>query len=185
LKNVLSIFLLTIALFNLGGYGLFMACLEERANEKMEIALDDDNYDPSTLISIKVPIKNLPYYTNSAQFQRQDGRIEIGGVQYNYVQQRIYRDTLEVLCVPNNAATKLSTARNDFYKLVNDLENAGQNKKQGAGSPFKFFSPYNYNEQSHIVLSGSHDIKKEKATRPTVIIPFYYATVIENPPELY
>lgn len=183
MKQVLSILLLFAAVFNLGGYGLFMACMEESANKKLDQALNDNSYDSSTLITIKVPLKNLPYYTNSATYQRQEGRIEIAGVQYNCVKQRMYKDTLEVLCIPNNAATKLCQARNDFYKLSNDLENASKKGKPSANQ-FKYFSPGNYLEKKIHGKGVYHDHLSKKSTRPSILLPFYYVTVIENPPEL-
>jgi len=183
LKQALSILLLVVAMLNLGGYGLFMACMEQRANEKMELALDENNYDSSTLISIKVPVKNLPYYTNSAQFQRQDGKIEVDGVTYNFVKQRIYRDTLEMLCIPNSSATRFCKARNDFYKLSNDLENASK-KGKAAASPFKYFSPITCLEKKFHDEGVYHDPLSITSTHPLFFLPSYYATPIDNPPEV-
>ena len=174
--------LLFVAMLNLGGYGLFVACMEQNANAKMEVALDENNYDSSTLVSIKVPVKNLPYYTNSAQFQRQDGKIEVGGVVYNFVKQRIYRDTLEVLCIPNSAATKFCKARNDFYKLSNDLENAAKKGKPGANQ-LKYFSPITCLEKKLYDEGVYHHHLSKAVTRPFLFLPYYHITAIEYPPE--
>jgi hypothetical protein len=61
-----------------------------------------------------------------------DGEIEINGIHYNYVKYRMYEDSVEYLCIPNQAKTKLSNARDEFYKLVNDLQHPSQNKKPGS-----------------------------------------------------
>ena len=172
------------AMFNMGGYGLFMAHLEENATEKLGQAIDDNRYDSSVLVSIKIPFKNLPYYTGSLQYQRRDGHIEINGVQYNFVKQRIYGDTLEVLCIPNAAATKLFTARNDLYKLSSDLEHGSQNKKQGGGgNTFKYFSPGNFLEKRACGQIAFYNTASKKSTRSFIILPFYFVSAIENPPE--
>lgn len=128
MKKIASIFFLSIFLFNWLGYRLLSAFLENRANSVMISALDEDQYDDSELVTIKLP-SSLPYYTNSKSFTRMDGEIEISGVHYNYVKCRMYKDSVEYLCIPNQARTKLDNARDEFYKLVNDLQHPSQNKK--------------------------------------------------------
>lgn len=84
----------------------------------MSAALDADNYLSSELISIKLPA-NMPYYTGSGTYERVDGEIEISGRQYNYVKRRLFNDSLELLCIPNNTKMMVHEAGNEFYKLVN------------------------------------------------------------------
>ncbi|MBO9572927.1 MAG: hypothetical protein J7497_12095, partial [Chitinophagaceae bacterium] len=48
---------------------------------------------------------------------------------------------LVLLCLPNEKKTRFQNARNDFFKLVNDLNNTGHSKeKNTAGSSFKSFT---------------------------------------------
>ena len=91
--------------------------------------LDQNNYTEADLISIKVPALHLSSYVNSKEFQRVDGQVEINGVQYNYVKRRLVEDSLELLCIPNHTSTRIQTAKNEFFKLVNDLRHPGQSKK--------------------------------------------------------
>jgi len=167
----------------MGGYGLFMAHLEDEANKNMEQQLDAESYDTSTLITIKIPLTKLSYYTNSADYERQNGEVEINGVKYNYVKKRIYNDTLEMVCIFNAEATKLRTARNDFFKLCNELQNAAKSKKAPAGNTLKFFSPGNCRERKTAdqlcFINNCTGL-----ARPFVMRPFYYVTVIERPPEI-
>jgi len=167
----------------MGGYGLFMAHLEDEANKNIEQRLDDNNYDASAVITIKIPLTKLPYYTNSAGYERQNGEIEINNVKYNCVKKRIYNDTLEVVYIYNAEATKLCTARTDFYKLCNDLQNAGKGKKSPAGNTLKFFSPGNCRERKPVdQLCFNNNCTG--LSRPFIMRPFYYVTMIENPPEI-
>lgn len=172
--------MLVVALFNLGGYGLFMAHVEEQAMQRFEQQLDDDNYNSQHLITFKLPVQNLPYYTNSQEYQRQEGEIEINGVTYNYVKRRIYNDSLEVVCIPNTEVTRLRTARNDFFKRCADLENALKSKK--AVAAFKFFSPGNYREKKASAgLLFYNDCTSIQ--QPCCLLPNFYTRQIENPPE--
>jgi hypothetical protein len=134
-----------ILLFNWIGYRLFSSYIEGNANSELEAQLDNNGYDESELISIKVPAVHLCYYTPSIQFERVDGQIEIGNVQYNYVKRRLYNDSLELLCIPNREAMKLHAAKDDFFKLVNDLQYTGQGKKSNSRpGDFKDFSVDQY-----------------------------------------
>jgi hypothetical protein len=127
-KQVAAILLLGTMLFNWYGYKLFIALMDHQEASKLEARIDANNYNESSLISIKIPVTSLPYYNNSKSFERTDGRIEIAGIEYNYVKRRIYNDSLEVLILPNKAAMQLHSAKEAYFKLVNDLQ-FGQNKK--------------------------------------------------------
>jgi hypothetical protein len=128
-KLFASILLLVILLFNWIGYQFFSSYLEDKANVQLEDRLDNNNYDESQLLCIKVPAAHLAYYNNSKQFERVDGEIEISGTQYKYVKKRLYNDSLEYLCIPNSDVMKLRTAKDEFFKLVNDLQHNGSGKK--------------------------------------------------------
>ena len=106
------------------------ALLEEKHNSKFEAQLDENNYDESSLISIKTSF-SIPYgYLNkSDKFERWKGEIEINGVEYKYVKRRFFKDSIELLCIPNMMATKLKEAKQDYYRFSNDLQ-SDQNKKQ-------------------------------------------------------
>jgi hypothetical protein len=132
LKKLAAIFLLTFMVFNWFGYRLLTNTLEGRANDQLLAQLDQNTYDESELISIKVPLASLPYFSSSINYHRIDGEIEINGIPYKYCKSRIYMDSLEMLCFPNQGVMKIQTARNEFFKLVNDLQLTGQGKKTGS-----------------------------------------------------
>ena len=172
-KKIASIFFLSIFLFNWFGYRLLSTLLEGRANSVLMAELDNDQYDDSELITIKLP-SNLPYYTNSKHFERMDGEIEMNGIHYNYVKCRMYKDTVEYLCIPNKARTKLNNARDEFYKLVNDLQHPSQNKKTGntSNSIKSLLSEY-YQEANSWTLSAF--LSEESISNS------YYLLILSNP----
>jgi hypothetical protein len=125
--------------------------MQETANAKLEAQLDNDDYDINQLISIKIPVTYLPYYNNSKSYERIDGQIEIEGVKYKYVKRRIYNDSLEMLCIPDHDVMKLLSAKNEFFKFVNDLQHPGQNKNTNSGSSKNIATDYETaNEQFNI-----------------------------------
>jgi hypothetical protein len=132
LKKLAVIFILASMVFNWIGYRLLSKTLERQADALLQAKLDENTYDESELISINVPLASLPYTSSSMNYHGVNGEIEINGIQYKYCKTRIYNDSLEMLCFPNRGVMKIQTARNEFFKLVNDLQLTGQGKKTGS-----------------------------------------------------
>ncbi|GGB08945.1 hypothetical protein GCM10011511_35590 [Puia dinghuensis] len=126
-----------ILFFNWYGYQLLTQYWQQQADSRLEARLDRNEYNESQLFSVKIPITSLSYYDDgsSNSFQRVDGQIDIGGVRYQYVKRRIIKDSLELLCIPNETAIKLQRVKNDFFRQVNDLGQQSQGKK--APTPVK------------------------------------------------
>jgi hypothetical protein len=141
----------------------------------MIASLDENNYSDADLISVKVPAVHLSSYVNSKEFQRVDGSIEINGVQYNYVKRRFSEDSLELLCIPNKTATSLQTAKNEFFKLVNDLQHPGQSKKSDQhNASFKGFNAEYYAEVNALVIAELANVRLKATDHYLLQIPSVY-----------
>jgi hypothetical protein len=142
LKKIAALFFLLLFAFNWFGYRLMYDFMQKQANKQLETALDDDNYDESQLIVLKVPV-NLPYQTSWASYQRYDGEVEISGVKYKYVKRKLANDTLYLKCIPNTREMMLETAKDDFYRLANNLlQNKTPQKADHSNSFFKNLTVY-------------------------------------------
>lgn len=117
MRKIAAIFLLGLLLFNWFGYRVLIGYWQERAKIKLEARLDVNDYDESQLISVKVPVTHLAYYNSSAAFERVNGSVEILGVQYKYVKRRLYNDSLELLCLPDQGAMKLRASVNRIWNM--------------------------------------------------------------------
>jgi hypothetical protein len=121
LKKLTAILLIAILLFNWVGYKVFTIVLETNSSHELVAAFDNRQTEDMELISVKVP-SSLPYYTGTGEFEKAVGEIEIGEVQYNYVQRKVTHDSIEYICVVNKAKTAIKKASTQYYKLVNDVE---------------------------------------------------------------
>jgi hypothetical protein len=169
-------------LFNWFGYRVYISFAEDNAVTQLETQLDKNDYDESRLVSVKIPVTYLPYYSNSKYFERVDGQIEIEGIQYNYVKRRIYNDSLEILCIPNHTTMKLQVAKNEFFKFANDLQ---QHKKPSShsGSSKNLGIDYyavNNSFNTNILLINSQ-IPSHYSARLTSC----YSPTAEQPPDIY
>ena len=170
-------------LFNWAGYQLFTSYVESKKNAELEIQLDDNRYDESQLVAVKIPITSLPYYNNSKSFDRTDGQIEIAGIEYNYVKRRIYKDTLELLCIPNKAAMQLHSAKDDFFKLVNDLQYGQTKKTNSHNRNYKSFSQDNYTVNDFFSLNIIDHILSKKYFHCSEKISPDPSSTDERPPD--
>ena len=94
----------------------------------MEIKLDQNQYNESDLVSVKIRYP-LPYIVNSSNFERWNGEVNIDGILYKYVKRRFINDSIEFLCIRDQMSMQLQTARDNFFRLANDLQQNQENKK--------------------------------------------------------
>lgn len=184
MKRIAAILLLSLLLFNWIGYELYTMLLQDHADKSMVAKLDENNYSDADLISITVPAVHLSSYVNSKEFQRVDGTIEIEGVQYNYVKRRYTGESLELLCIPNHTSTSIQSAKNEFFKLVNDLQRPGQSKKSAQhSSSFKGFNAEYYSEMRAFVMPDLAMLGLKAADYYLLQIPAVYLTPSGQPPD--
>jgi hypothetical protein len=183
LKKLVSILLLAVLLFNLLGYRLVYSFLERSVDDALELRLDHHLYAESELITVRVPMDHLPYYSNSGQYEPIDGKIELEGIHYHFVKQRVYHDSLELLCIPDHESVQLQSAKDDFFKLVNDLEHASQGKKSGAHSgSSKDFSTDCFVLHSLVYSSTFFLPDKSNFSNINLTIPSYFLAEPDQPP---
>jgi hypothetical protein len=127
LKRIAAILLIGVFFFNWFGYRLLTNYLQQKADATLEAQLDRNNYDESSLVEMRVPL-NMPYNVSSSDFERVNGEIEINGIHYKYVKRKVEDGQLVLMCLPNDTKMQLESAKDDFYKLVNDLQHPSQSK---------------------------------------------------------
>ncbi|NCD69678.1 hypothetical protein [Mucilaginibacter agri] len=180
MRKLFAIFLLSIHLYNLGGYIVLFQYFIYQSNHFKEEQISKNLYKSSDLVEVKIPV-NLPNINNWNHFERISGTIQLQENWYNYVKLRMTRDTLFVMCVPNYRTTKLINANIIYAREVSEAPlNA---KKQTL--PLKNISIFKY-----IPLTS------EIATVPSILVikpaPVYmnpsavspHLDVLGQPPEM-
>jgi hypothetical protein len=118
-----------------------MDYLQKQQDSHFAARLDNKDYDPSSLVEIKVPV-SLPYQTDWKEFERVDGEIEFNGMHYKYVERKLEAGEMIYRCIPDKDKAQMLNARENFFKLVNDLQTQTSNKKSGTtpAHTYKTFS---------------------------------------------
>jgi hypothetical protein len=173
--------LLGLLLFNWFGYRLLVGYLQEQNRKALELSLDESNYDESQLISIKTQVTHLSYYNASDQFERVDGSIEVDGVRYKYVKRRLFKDSAELLCIPDHAAMGLQSFNNNFFHFISGIQ--APVKRHGANSlPVKMTMADPYVVEGQALTPWNPAIYPAKNSRYTFLFPPSPDSAPERPP---
>jgi len=141
---------MSLLAFNWIGYRVVSGFLEHSSDNALESKIENQQYDENSLFEIRVPL-NAPYLAGtSTGFERIDGEIEVQGVHYKYVKRKVEHGELVLLCIPNEAKTKIQNSRVDFFKLVNDL-NSTKEKSKSASSTKNFTAEYREQNNNWII----------------------------------
>lgn len=127
MKKTAVIALLTLFLFNTVGYKAVFIYLSQKADTRLEARINDVPDGDLGLITFKFPL-NLPYLTDTDDFENTEGEITVNGKIYKLVKRKISRDTLIVLCVDHKEKTQLEKEDSDYFKKVNDLTSDSSTK---------------------------------------------------------
>lgn len=153
LKKALSILLLGIFLFNLGGYRFVFHFANQKADQQIQARLDNESYNENELVVLKMPM-SVPYYSGTAysgntEFEYTQGEVTLEGVIYRYVKKRVVNDVLEMYCIPHESKMELMNARDRFAKLSTDFINVAKDQQdapvKSTVKPFvlEWFEEYN------------------------------------------
>ncbi|WP_439504343.1 hypothetical protein [Sediminibacterium sp.] len=139
LKKGFTILSLCLLLFSWGGYNLLLSYLETKSDQDFQTSLFQDEYDEASLIHLKIAA-STPYGPNSATFESATGDIDINGVTYHFVKRRFFKDSLELLCVPNIDKISIRNARDQFLSLAANFNSSSNNDQSSNQQPIHKFS---------------------------------------------
>ena len=114
MKKLAAILLIAILFFNWYGYRIVTNILTQDSDKQLEARLDNNQYDESSLIEIRVAL-NVPYQNNQAEFERHYGEIEVNGKYYTYVKRKIDNGFLVLKCIQNYYKEKIKAAGNEYF----------------------------------------------------------------------
>jgi hypothetical protein len=181
LKKIASILLLSLLLFNWIGYRLMTSFMQSQVTQALEAKIDRHEYQETDLVEMRVAL-NLPYQNDQAEFERVSGEIQIEGKHYTYVKRKIEKGVLVVMCIPNQTKTKIENSRDDYFKMVNDLQNGAEKKSEKSSSFKGFFNEYrevanNWSVAAPVIISP------QPGDHPEFVVSFTADLLPGQPPE--
>ncbi len=94
----------------------------------MQASIDADQYNENDLVTVKIPL-SMPYQLDQENFEKVSGEINYNGKIYKYVQRKVSNGELIIQCLPDENKMKLQSAKDDFFKFANDLQQNTSSKK--------------------------------------------------------
>ena len=102
MKRVAILIILIVFLLNaVGFYGILLGLQLKFASE-VNKQLDEDQYTTSDAITFRVPM-SIPYSIEEQDYHRVTGEFEHEGEVYRLVKQKLYKDTLYIVCVKDRS----------------------------------------------------------------------------------
>lgn len=120
LKRLVSILLLVVFLFNVGGYYLVFIGLHHRSDLLLSKKIETNRYDINETIELKIPV-TLPYPLQQNGFERVDGKFEHQGTFYKLIKQKLENDTIYIVCIRDVESKRLANTLKDYVAKTNDL----------------------------------------------------------------
>jgi hypothetical protein len=120
LKKLISISLILIFLFQFIGYYFVNMGLRYQAKSAISQRLDAEEYSDAETITFEIPLA-VPYGFDSKDYERVDGEFEYNGEFYKMIKQKLFHDTLYIVCINNKVEKELVADMTNFVKLSTDL----------------------------------------------------------------
>jgi len=131
--------MLSLLLFNLGGYMLLFQFLIYRSDTSIIENINNNCYKSSDLVEVKMPV-----HLNIADWHDYEvigGQVKFKEHIYNYAELKLTRDTMYLLCLPNRDKTRLAKMNISYAKQITGIP---QNKKSHMPDAKKLFSGNDY-----------------------------------------
>jgi hypothetical protein len=128
LKRGLSLILLIVFLFNVGGYYIVFLGLHFQLDQELTSRLDNGSYDVEETVHLKIPM-SLPYPIHSGGFERVDGRFEHNGEYFRLIKHKWNNDTLYIVCIRDHGTRELVSTMISYVQHTLGLENSGRDQK--------------------------------------------------------
>lgn len=182
MKKLAAILLMSVFVFNLFGYRLWVYIVEANANQRLSTTVENNHYSDDELLVIKKPI-SLPYYSNTESYTIANGEVEMSGIYYTFVKYRIYNNMLEMLCLPNTQKTNIKKAKDDYFTSTVDIQKTNSEKNKSNTSnvkkSFSDFEVYGF-EKLHAITAAKN---APYSASYNLNLGLLYKETMEQPPD--
>jgi len=113
MKKAVSVGLLVLLTFNMGGYYFLFWALQSQADHQLSKQLDENINNVGGSFEIKIPL-TLPYPLQQTDFERKHGEFAYKNEHFQLVKQKLENDTFTIVCVKNQKTQQLTAVMDEF-----------------------------------------------------------------------
>jgi hypothetical protein len=155
LKRFAAILLLGVHLFYLGGYMLVFQYFIHQSDVQIVKQMYDNKVNSQKLLELKVPV-NMPTIQDWTEYEHIEGQIQLNNAYYNYVRLKMTRDTMYLICLPNDVKASLMKANIIMAKNLNDVPLS----KKGANNPTTKKAEWGYDNVHQVIKCDYRPLAK-------------------------
>lgn len=115
MRRLYSLFFLLLMLLSTFGYLHVLIVIEQQVSSRAVKRIAENENQISGNVVLRVPV-SLPYPSYDNEFKTASGEIVVDGVLYRFVKQKMYRDTLYLVCSRDKATTEARNAISDYSR---------------------------------------------------------------------
>jgi hypothetical protein len=104
-RRILSLLFLFLMALNAIGYYGFLVIIKSQLTQRTQARLESHAQEIGGNMIIKLPV-SFPYSADSPEYGLAEGEITYEGTVYHRIKQRLYHDTLYVVCLRDSHATQ-------------------------------------------------------------------------------
>ena len=177
-KRLIAIAVLHVFLLNVLGYYGILLGLRAHAEKELSEMLDSDMYDLGGSVTFKIPL-TVPYGVNSEFYERVSGQFEKDGITYRMVKQRLFHDTLYIVCVKDDLASKINNALADLAQSF-----AGQDDDDQKTAAPGFLKDYITSVTSLAPSQPGWQLDVVRTSVPRNFFDSYFSSIVHPPDRL-
>lgn len=119
MKRFYSLFFLILILLNTVGYYEVLVIIDQQENQRAVNKITENEETITGNLLLKLPLLS-PYGQQDTEYQRVYGEVTVAGQVYHFVKQKVYHDTLYVVCLADVQTTRVKHVISDYSKTFAD-----------------------------------------------------------------
>jgi hypothetical protein len=146
------------------GYLHFLIVIEQQVSSRAVKRIAENENQISGNVVLRVPV-SLPYPSYDNEYKTASGEIMVDGVLYRFVKQKMYRDTLYLVCSRDMATTEARNAISHYSTTFADTYQQKANAPHKATSIFPVFCDYIDSSSIANLMRAASRLRRESGER--------------------
>ncbi|HEY5745593.1 MAG TPA: hypothetical protein VIU12_05935 [Chryseolinea sp.] len=140
MKRLFSFFFLLLILLNTIGYYEVLLFMEKQNYDKAVQKISGNENEISGNLLLKIPLASR-FNEDDREYRKAQGEITVEGELYHFVKQKLYQDTLYIICLRDAKTSEVREALSDLSKTMADQNHKSGNTQKGVDVSFaKFYT---------------------------------------------
>jgi hypothetical protein len=140
MKRLFSFFFLVLILLNTIGYYEVLLFVEKQHYDEAIQKIKGNENEISGNLLLKIPLASR-FNEDDNEYRKAQGEVTVEGELYHFVKQKLYQDTLYIMCLRDAKTSEVREALSDLSRTMADQNHKSGNTQKGVDVSFaKFYT---------------------------------------------